>query len=113
MTEEIKAIEQLTIDDTTFIVADLPEEIQQLVKKYEDWRDRLVVAQDEVVLVQSALQTLGQSVVGSIQQFEAAKAEAAEKAAADAAAEAAKAAEPVVIEAAAADVLVIDDDAAE
>lgn len=103
---DVDAIEQLTIDDTTFIVADLPAEIQQLVKKYEDWRDRLVVAQDEVILVQSALQTLGQSVVGSIQQFETAKAEA-EAAAKEEAVESKEEEAPV------ADVLVIEDDATE
>ena len=76
---EVGPIEQLTIDEVTFQVADLPEEIQKLVAKYEDWRDRLTVAQDEALLVASALRDLGANIVGAIKQHEAqAAAEAAE-----------------------------------
>lgn len=68
-----EAIEQLTIDGTTFQVADLPGEIQQLVTKYEEWRERLVIAQDEALLVASALRDLGSNIVNSIKQNEAAE----------------------------------------
>lgn len=74
---EVGPIEQLTIDEVTFQVADLPEEIQKLVAKYEDWRDRLTVAQDEALIVASALRDLGANIVGAIKQQEAQAAEAA------------------------------------
>ena len=96
---EVVPIEQLTIDDVTFVVADLPEEIQALVRKYEDWRDRYTVAEDELMLVSSALRDLGANIVGGVKAFEEAKAAAAVEA--EAAAEEAPAPE-------AAETLVVD-----
>ena len=74
MTDSV-TIENLTIDDVNYIVADLPEEVQGAVQKYEDWRDRFAVAQDEVALVGAALRDLGAQIVAAIRQTEAAASE--------------------------------------
>lgn len=95
MTDPV-AIEHLTIDDVTFVVAELPEEIQAAVRKYEDWRDRYTVAQDELQLVSAALRDLGAQIVASVRNFE------NQKAAAEATTEVAE-------EAPVAETLVIDD----
>jgi hypothetical protein len=71
-------IENLTIDETTYVVGDLPEDVQQAVRKYEEWRDRFAVAQDEVALVGAALRDLGAQIVGAIRAAEAAEAATAE-----------------------------------
>ena len=73
MTDPV-AIEQLTIDDVTFVVSELPEEIQAAVRKYEEWRDRYAVAQDELQLVSAALRDLGAQIVAGVRQFEEQKA---------------------------------------
>lgn len=95
------SIENLTIDDVNYIVADLPEELQGAVRKYEEWRDRFAVAQDEVALVGAALRDLGAQIVAAVRQNEeqeAAAAAAAEDAAAEAAVDAAPAGETLVVE---------------
>ena len=69
MTEQV-SIENLTIDDVNYVVADLPEEIQAAVAKYEEWRDRFAVAQDEVNLVGAALRDLGAQIVAAVRQNE-------------------------------------------
>ncbi len=76
MTDSV-AIEQLTIDDVNFSVADLPEELQAAVRKYEEWRDRYALAQDEVQLVASALRDLGAQIVAGVRAVEQEKAAAA------------------------------------
>ena len=68
------AIEQVTIDHTQYVVAELPQNLQNAVKKYEDWNERLALAQDEVTLVQAGLQQLGSSIVTAIRELNAAKA---------------------------------------
>ena len=75
MTDSVP-IEQLTIDEVNFVVADLPQEIQGAVRKYEEWRDRYVLAQDEVQLVASALRDLGAQIVNGVRQAEQQTAEA-------------------------------------
>ena len=100
---EPTTIEKLTIDEVDYVVAELPEEIQVAVRKYEEWRERQVIATDEVQLVSSALRDLGAQIVAAIRVNEeqqaaaaAAEAEKIEKAdlvAAAAAAEAEKATE--------------------
>ncbi len=96
-----QTIEKLTIDEVDFVVAELPGEIQGAVRKYEEWRERQLIATDEVQLVSAALRDLGAQIVAAIRVNEeqlataAAEAEAAkaEAEAAKAEAEAAKAAE--------------------
>ena len=83
MTESIP-IDQITIDEETFSVTELPEEIQAAVRKYEEWRDRYVIAQDEVQLVASALRDLGSQIVAGVRQVEEQKAAAEAEAAAEA-----------------------------
>ena len=77
MTDSVN-IENLTIDDVNYIVADLPEEVQGAVQKYEDWRDRFAVAQDEVQLVGAALRDLGAQIVAAVRQTEVAEEEVLE-----------------------------------
>lgn len=64
-------IENLDIDGTTYVVAEQSEDIQAAVRKYEEWRDRFVVAQDEAALVNSALRDLGAQIVAAIKNNEA------------------------------------------
>lgn len=68
------AIEQLTIDGVQYVVAELPQNLQDAVNKYDDWRTRLNLAQDEVALVTAGLQSLGGSIVNAIRELNAAKA---------------------------------------
>ena len=75
-------IENLDIDGVTYIVDEQPEEIQRAVRKYEEWRERFALAQDEVNLVGAALRDLGSQLVGAIKANEA-QAAAAEAQAAD------------------------------
>ena len=75
MTDSVP-IEQLTIDEVNFVVADLPDQIQAAVRKYEEWRDRYVLAQDEVQLVASALRDLGAQIVAGVRAAEQEKANA-------------------------------------
>jgi len=83
-----QTIEKLTIDEVDYAVAELPEEIQGAVTKYEEWRERQLVATDEVQLVSAALRDLGAQIVAAIrvneEQQAAAAAEAEEMAAAEA-----------------------------
>jgi hypothetical protein len=67
---ELAPIEHLTIDETTYRVADLPTEVQAAVKKYEEWRERYVLAQDEVQLVSAALRDLGSQLVAAVRATE-------------------------------------------
>lgn len=88
-----QTIEKLTIDEVDYVVAELPEEIQSAVKKYEEWRERQLIATDEVQLVSAALRDLGAQIVAAIrvneeQQATAAAEAAAAKASAEAEAEA-------------------------
>ncbi len=76
MTEQ--TIENLDIDGVSYSVADLPEDVQAAVSKYEDWRERFAMAQDEAALVGSALRDLGAQIVAAIRANEAAT-EAAEE----------------------------------
>lgn len=69
MTDQV-SIENLTIDDVNYVVGDLPDEIQVAVRKYEEWRDRFAIAQDEVNLVGAALRDLGAQIVAAIKQAE-------------------------------------------
>lgn len=86
-----QTIEKLTIDEVDFVVAELPEEIQGAVRKYEEWRERQLIATDEVQLVSAALRDLGAQIVAAIRVNEeqlataAAEAEAAVAEAAEAA----------------------------
>lgn len=82
MTDQV-SIENLTIDDVNYVVADLPEEIQAAVRKYEEWRDRFAVAQDEVALVGAALRDLGAQIVAAVRQSEEQEAAAAAETAVD------------------------------
>lgn len=90
-----QTIEKLTIDEVDYVVAELPEEIQGAVRKYEEWRERQLIATDEVQLVSAALRDLGAQIVAAIrvneEQQAAATAEAEAAAAEAAAAEAAEA----------------------
>lgn len=61
-------IENITIDDVTYAVSELPEPVQQAVQKYEEWRERYALAQDEVQLVGSALRDLGANIVAGVRQ---------------------------------------------
>ncbi len=99
MTDSV-TIENLTIDDVTYVVGDLSDDIQQAVSKYEEWRDRFAVAQDEVALVGAALRDLGAQIVAAVRNEEEQKA-AAE---AEAVEEVEETPEPV-----ASDTLVVDD----
>ena len=83
-----QTIEKLTIDEVDFVVADLPEEIQGAVRKYEEWRERQLIATDEVQLVSAALRDLGAQIVAAIRVNEEQLATAAAEA--EAAAEEAK-----------------------
>jgi hypothetical protein len=96
------SIENLTIDDVNYVVADLPEELQGAVRKYEEWRDRFAVAQDEVALVGAALRDLGAQIVAAVRQNE-------EQEAAAAAAAAETAVEEVPAAATGGETLVVDD----
>ena len=73
MTDSV-TIENLTIDDVTYVVGDLSDDIQQAVRKYEEWRDRFAVAQDEVALVGAALRDLGAQIVAAVRNEEEQKA---------------------------------------
>ncbi len=97
-----QTIEKLTIDEVDFVVAELPEEIQGAVRKYEEWRERQLIATDEVQLVSAALRDLGAQIVAAIRVNEeqlataAAEAEAAAAEVADAEAKARVAAAELV-----------------
>ena len=90
-----QTIEKLTIDEVDYVVAELPEEIQGAVGKYEEWRERQLIATDEVQLVSAALRDLGAQIVAAIRVNEEQKAAAAAEAEAEAA-EAVKVAEELV-----------------
>jgi len=103
MTDSV-TIENLTIDEVTYVVGDLSDDIQQAVRKYEEWRDRFTMAQDEVSLVGAALRDLGAQIVAAVRNEEEAKA----------AAEAVQEVEEAVVveetpEPVASDTLVVDD----
>jgi hypothetical protein len=72
--EMSEPIEQITIDNVQYVVAELPPNVQAGVKKYEDWRARLLIARDEVQLVEAGLQVLGNNLVQAIRELNAAKA---------------------------------------
>ena len=67
---DLGSIDNLTIDGVNYVVAEQSDEIQLAVRKYEDWRDRLAVAQDEVTLVGAALRDLGAQIVAAIRAEE-------------------------------------------
>jgi len=98
-----QTIEKLTIDEVDYVVAELPEEIQGAVRKYEEWRERQLIATDEVQLVSAALRDLGAQIVAAIrvneEQQAAATAEAEAAAAEAAEAEAAATAEELILSA--------------
>lgn len=124
MTDAV-TIENLTIDEVTYIVGDLSDDIQQAVRKYEEWRDRFTVAQDEVALVGAALRDLGAQIVAAVRSEEEQKTAAAvvaaeavekvEKVEKAETAETVKEAETVeeTPKPVASDTLVVDDDATE
>ncbi len=81
MTDPV-TIENLSIDEVNYVVGELSDNIQQAVRKYEEWRDRFSVAQDEVQLVGAALRDLGTQIVTAIRVEEEQRAAAEEQRAA-------------------------------
>ena len=111
MTDQV-TIENLTIDDVNYIVDDLPDDVQQAVRKYEEWRDRFALAQDEVSLVGAALRDLGAQIVAAVRATDEKAAEEAAEAAAEEVAEDAAEINTEVEEVVAAEsTLVVDDEA--
>lgn len=107
MTDQV-TIENLTIDDVNYIVDDLPDDVQQAVRKYEEWRDRFALAQDEVALVGAALRDLGAQIVAAVRATDEKAAEEVAEATAEINTEEAPVVEEVV---AAESTLVVDDEA--
>ena len=70
MTTEFQPIEQLTVDGEQYAVDDLPEGIQAGVRKYDDWRERQAVAQDELNLVSAALNSLSAQIVNAVREWQ-------------------------------------------
>lgn len=67
MTEE-NALERLTVDGEEFVVADLPEGIQNAVATYRRWQATAAQKQDELNVYQSALRDLGAQVVNAVRE---------------------------------------------
>ena len=98
-------IENLEIDGVNYLVAEQPDDIQAAVRKYEEWRERFALAQDEAALVGSALRDLGAQIVAAIRANEEAEAAAAAEAEVSEVPETPVAETPVVD----GDTLVVDD----
>ena len=64
-------IDNLSIDGVNYVVDELPEDVQVAIQKYEDWRERFAVAQDEVQMVSAALRDLANQIVRAVQELEA------------------------------------------
>lgn len=75
----VQPVTTLNIDGNTLQVADLSQRVQQLVAVYNDWNQKNADAQNELMLVQAALNDLSRQIIVQIK----ADAEAAAAAAND------------------------------
>lgn len=71
--EETKVV---TIDDNARTVEELPEKARQLVKFYDDWKQRELEARSALLMAQTAMQAMANQIVLAVKEEEEAKAAA-------------------------------------
>jgi len=68
----------VTIEDRTLVVDTLPEQAQQLVAFYDDWKQRELDARSAMMMASTAMKTLAQQIAQVVVEAEQAAAQAAE-----------------------------------
>lgn len=58
----------VTIDETQHPIEELPEKAQQLVKFYDDWKQKELDARSELMMIQTAMQGLANQIVAAINE---------------------------------------------
>lgn len=65
--EETKIV---TIDEKARAVEDLPEKARQLVRFYDDWKQREVEARSALLMAQTAMQAMANQIVLAVKEAE-------------------------------------------
>lgn len=63
---EVKPLETVTIDGVSYTIEELVKldpNLQHVITQYDEWRGRLNIARDEVLLVESALRDLSGNII--------------------------------------------------
>lgn len=68
----------LTIDDRALAVETLPEKAKQLIKFYDDWKQREVEARSALLMAQTAMQAMANQIVLAVKEDEEESFESAE-----------------------------------
>lgn len=74
---EVTDTTQITLDDTTVDVADLPDDVKQLVQYLDEWREKEVNLSADLLMVRSALAHIQTVLATQINAWLAAKAASA------------------------------------
>ncbi len=80
MTLRVEETKVVTIDDQTLAVDTLPDNVQQLVAFYDDWKQREMDLRSELMAMQAAMRTMQQQIAQAVKTSQ----EAAAKATAEA-----------------------------
>ena len=73
--EETKIV---TIDERARTVEELPDKAKQLVRFYDDWKQKELEARSALLMAQTAMQAMAQQIVLAVKEDEDARAAAAE-----------------------------------
>lgn len=68
----------VTIDDKPRSVEDLPTQVQQLVKFYDDWKQRELDCRSALLLAQTGMRALANEIAGAVKKADDEAAEAAD-----------------------------------
>lgn len=71
-------IAELNIDEVKYKVEDLPEDVQGLIRIYNEWNQKEVDFRDEIVIMQAAKETLSRQIIDKVRAVEASKKEPAD-----------------------------------
>ncbi len=66
MTLRVEETKVVTIDDQTLAVDTLPDNVQQLVAFYDDWKQREVDLRSELMAMQAAMRTMQQQIAQAV-----------------------------------------------
>lgn len=68
MTLHVEQTTVINVDDKTYQVSEMSAEIQQMVKYFDDWRERELNATSELLLIRGGLRDLQNSLLEAIQK---------------------------------------------
>ena len=68
---KVEDIVTISLDDNkTYAVADLPEEIQNLVEMYNEWRRKEAEIATDLTIHRAALETLTRQIMAAVKEFD-------------------------------------------